>query len=59
MNDMNHAVLQRLNAAGLELSSGWIKTAAGPRWHCLVVSLRKRVASLHTNTIPLKFGKPI
>ena len=40
MNDMNHAVLQRLSAAGLELSGGWIKTPTGRRWHCLIVSLR-------------------
>ena len=40
MNDMNHAVLQRLSAAGLELSGGWIKTPTGPRWHSLIVSLR-------------------
>jgi len=40
MNGLNHAVLQRLHAAGLELSGGWIKTPTGPRWHSLIVSLR-------------------
>jgi hypothetical protein len=33
--------VKTLNAAGLEVSGGWLKTPTGQRWHNAIVTLSK------------------